>query len=149
MKKYFSIAGMLSGAIVVVLGIMMLCGVFESPVSTGEVSPYDSGYASFGADYYTYSVNNTAEAASAARAAAGNLCDILCLLQICFGLLFIVSGAVIICGFGIAFSGCIKSADKSDVELCEINSEADICDDELIAEEEETAGESTVSDAEE
>ena len=67
MKKTFSITGMLAGALLIIFGLVALCGGFGDADSYGGDSPYDSGYASFGADYYTYSVNNTAETASAVR----------------------------------------------------------------------------------
>ena len=69
---------------------------------------YDSGYASFGADYYTYSVNNTAEAASATRTVAANLVHIADFLMVFPGISSILFGMAVICGFGIVLASCPK-----------------------------------------
>lgn len=116
MKKKFSIGGMVVGLLIVLFGILTVSGAFGTGIGTGggtgDSSPYDSGYAKFGGDYYTYSVNNSAEAASAARAAASNaraaasnasnILDFLCLA---LGTFMIGTGLAVFCGFGVVFSG--------------------------------------------
>ena len=61
---------------------------------------YDSGYATFGGDAYTYMANNAAEAASAARTVAGNQQDIFGLMQTVSGILLIGFGLLGFCHFG-------------------------------------------------
>lgn len=107
MKKTFSLLGMISGVLAIILAVCVLCGVFSGDMSSGATSPFDSGYASFGADYYTYSVNNSAETASAANAAATNIASVFNLLQICLGLFMFVFGLIAVCGFGIVYAGCL------------------------------------------
>ncbi len=86
MKKHFALVGMVAGACIIFFGILATLGAFGSATAYGGYSPYDSGFAGFGGDYYTYSVNNSAETASATRAVAENLCDISQLIRLCFGL---------------------------------------------------------------
>ena len=106
MKKKLAVLGMVAGILAIIFGIIVLTGVFGAATSGGSSSPYDSGFASFGGDYYTYSVNNAAEAASAARAVAYNLRDISGSLNAIGGLLLIFFGLTAFCGFGIVFAGC-------------------------------------------
>lgn len=105
MKKKFSIGGMATGLLIVLFGILAMCGIFGNGDYSGNSSPYDSGYASFGGDYYTYSVNNSAETASAARATAKNLNEISDLLRYGLGTFMIGTGLAVFCGFGVVFSG--------------------------------------------
>lgn len=108
MKKIFSIIGIIVGFAFVVVGILSMTGALGGDVSYPSNAPafYDSGYATFGADYYTYSVNNSAEAASGARAAAYNIGDIAFYLTMFCGIASILFGLVIACGFGIVFASC-------------------------------------------
>lgn len=116
MKKKFLLGGMIAGALIVVFGILAMCGVLGEATSYGNSSPYDSGFASFGADYYTYSANNSAETASAARATANNLCDISHFLQACCGLFMIGIGIAIFCGFGAVFADCCNASKNIIIE---------------------------------
>ena len=106
MKKAFSIVGMFVGIAFIVVGILATSGTFGGNTSSPSSAPsaYDSGYASFGADYYTYSVNNSAEAASAARTAANNIGDIAEFMVTFGGIVSILVGLAVLCGFGYAFA---------------------------------------------
>ena len=111
MKKTLSIIGIMVGFLFVLVGILSAGGALGGDTSNPTSAPYsyDSGYATFGADYYTYSVNNTAEAAAAARAAAYNTVDIAEFLCLAFGLASILFGFVVMCGFGIVLSTCAQN----------------------------------------
>ena len=113
-KKILSLVGMVMGLAFVLIGILSLCGALGGDTSSPGSAPYsyDSGYAVFGADYYTYSVNNSAEAASAARTAASNLDDIADFLKVFCGLFSMCFGAVIVCCFGIYRAGLKETAIK-------------------------------------
>ena len=107
MKKNFSIIGMITGILLVVVGILSMCEVFGDANAFGNHNyKYDSGYATFGADYYTYVVNNTAEIEDEVDAANSNLMDIAEYMQMAFGLFFICFGILAFCGFGIVLAGC-------------------------------------------
>ena len=106
MKKKLALIGMIAGIAMIFIGLLTMCGAFSGSISYGGSSPYSSGYASFGADYYTYSVNNSAETASAARAAAQNVGDVLDFIQVCGGLFLMLFGLMAFCGFGIVHTGC-------------------------------------------
>ena len=110
-KKTLSLVGMIIGCVFVLVGILSFSGALGGNTSHPSSAPYsyDSGYASFGGDYYTYSVNNAAETASAARKTAANLDDIAEFLKIFCGLFSICFGAVVICCFGICYAGLRKS----------------------------------------
>lgn len=107
MKKYFSLAGMVVSLLVVLFGILAMCGALGDADSYGGDSPYDSGYASFGGDYYTYSVNNSAETTSAVNAVASNLRQISDLLRNSYGLFMIGLGLLSFCGFGVVYAGSV------------------------------------------
>ena len=111
MKKNFSVLGIVVGGLFVLLGILSIFGAFGGDTSSPVRAPYgyDSGYAEFGADYYTYSSNNAAEAASAARTAAYNAQAIAEFLTLFCGLASILLGLMVICGFGIVLSTSAKT----------------------------------------
>jgi len=105
-KKIFSILGIVTGLLAVLFGILILSGAFGGDTDTASSAsyPYDSGYASFGADFYTYVSNNAQEAASAARTTARNLNEIAHLLRASLGCLFIVFGLFTTCLFATKLS---------------------------------------------
>ena len=74
-KRTISIIGIAISALLVLFGILAMSGALGGSTYYADSAPYsyDSGFATFGGDYYTYSVNNSAEAAAGARAAASNL----------------------------------------------------------------------------
>ena len=55
-KKTLSLVGMIIGCVFVLIGILSLSGAVGGNTSYPSSAPYsyDSGYASFGGDYYTY-----------------------------------------------------------------------------------------------
>ena len=114
-KKVLSVVGMIVGFVFIIVGILSMAGALGGEISYPGSAPYsyDSGYAQFGADYYSYSVNNSAEAASAARAAAYNLGDIAEFLAAFFGIASILFGLMVMCGFGIVLSTCMPKAAPS------------------------------------
>jgi len=112
-KKRLATLGIIIGVVAIIIGFLTYSGEF----SAGSIYPssnknYSSGYASFGADFYTYVSNNAADAANGAISAARNLNDISYLLQHVFGVMFIVFGLVDVCAFGIVRSGCPKKDKK-------------------------------------
>ena len=113
-KKTFAIIGVVGGAILIFLGILAMSGSLGGDASNASGSSYlyDSGYASFGADFYTYVSNNAAEAASAARTTAANLRDIAELLKNVSGILLMGFGLFMVCFFGMSLADCTAKAPK-------------------------------------
>ena len=105
--KSFSAAGMIVSALIVIFGILFIAGALtEETYAAGGAGMYDSGYASFGADFYTYVSNNAAEAAAAGRAAASNLDDIFHLVRTFGGIFLIGFGLLAFCLFGMKWKEC-------------------------------------------
>ncbi len=106
MQKKFSLVGIIFGAILVILGLLVLFGVFggDANGASGAPYPYDSGYATFGTDFYTYSVNNAQEAASAGRTVAANTRELTSLMKNVSGLFLIAFGVFMVCLFGTKFA---------------------------------------------
>lgn len=131
MKKGFVLAGMVCGALAIVIGICIMFGIFggNPDYFVGVGSRYDKGYASFGADAYTYISNNAAWAASAAEVAACNAQELVELARnVGGGCLFIVIGAFMVCFFGMRYSEIRKiSAEQKNtsewVDLSQIKEE--------------------------
>ncbi len=109
MKKTLSLIGILTGIAVIIFALCILFGAFSKEWSVGGYSSYDSGYANFGADYYTYSVNNSAETTTAVRAAARNIGNVYELLELCVGCFMLFFGIMSVCGFGMVFADCTSS----------------------------------------
>ena len=129
MKKILAFIGVVIGIIIFILGIVTISGTFGDATSYGESASYgyDSGFASFNGDYYTYSVNNTAETANAARATAANLREISDILRNCFGWFMMCSGLLVCCGFGIVFTNCRTDGNVvKETEKLAINNEQEI-----------------------
>ena len=104
MKKTLSVIGLIVGLAFVIVGILSVSGHLDGSdyYSMSATYEYDSGYANFGADFYSYSVNNTAEIAYAARTIANFL-----------GLSSILFGLMVMCGFGIVLYSCSQENKKS------------------------------------
>ena len=136
-KKTLSLVGMIVGFVFVLVGILSLSGALGGNTSYPGSAPYsyDSGYASFGGDYYTYSVNNAAETASAARTTARNLEEIAVFLKVFCGLFAICFGVVIVCCFGIYREG-LKERETT-VETISVEAEEVVAEEteEIVAEE--------------
>ena len=113
-KKTFAIIGVVGGAILIFLGILVMSGALggDTSYASGSSYLYDSGYASFGADFYTYVSNNAAEAASAARTTAENLRGIAELLKNVGGIFLMGFGLFMVCFFGMSLVGCAEKAPK-------------------------------------
>lgn len=109
-KKNFSMIGMVVSLAVALCGILTIFGVMGGDASSASSAPYyyDSGYASFGADFYGYVTNNAAEAADAAQATASNLVDIADLLRNVCGIFLIGFGLMGFAGFGYLWCGLKK-----------------------------------------
>lgn len=103
MKKLFAILGMLISVAVLICGILTLSGEMGGNTSHPGSAPYsyDSGYATFGGDFYTFVNNNAAEAAAGAYTAANNLQDVAELLKNVCGIFLMGFGAMGFCLFGI------------------------------------------------
>jgi len=101
MKKTFTILGMIVCLLIAVLGGMVMSGSFGGDANyPSGGSFYDSGYASFGADFYTYVSNNAAEAASASRTTANNVRALCELMTSVSGIFLIGFGLAGFCLFG-------------------------------------------------
>jgi hypothetical protein len=102
MKKGFCVLGIIVSLVVSLFGVLLLSGALtDSPSSASGASYlYSSGYASFGADFYTYVSNNAAEAASAARTVADNQRDIFTLIRTASGIFVTGFGLLGFCLFG-------------------------------------------------
>ena len=117
MRKFFAIIGMLFCCAVIYVGVQYLNGETQfigggyvsSPSSSSSApSYYDSGYASFGGDFYTFVNNNAAEAAKAARTIASNqiqifeqMFQIRRIITQFFGYILITFGGIGVCLFGV------------------------------------------------
>ena len=102
MKKKFALTGLISGCVLILIGILVFAGAFGGDFSSAYSSyRYDSGYATFGADFYTYVSNNAAEAAEACRAAANNTREMGKVLKASCGSLLTFFGIFMLCTFGI------------------------------------------------
>ncbi len=115
-KKIFAISGMVVSALLIVFGIFVFAGVFgraSFSVGPGYNTSYDSGYAVFGNDYYTYTVNNMAQSADGAMWSARNLCQISLFLSSFCGIFTIGIGLLGICAFGVVFAGCESTPQNS------------------------------------
>lgn len=105
-KKTVSLIAMVVSALLVLFGILVLAGSLGGDTSYASSSYlYDSGYAEFGADFYTYVSNNAAEAASAARTTASNLGDIAELLKNVCGIFLMGFGLLSLCHFAMVWLG--------------------------------------------
>lgn len=114
MKKKLSILGIVVGIVFMLLGLLAVYGALGDTTSaSGAPHTYDSGYAQFGTDYYTYSVNNAAEAASAARTAANNLNHIYKFIETFCGIASMLFGLALVAGFGIVLSHCNEDAARN------------------------------------
>lgn len=121
-KKTMSLIGMIVGLVVAVCGVAVMLGAFggDASYANSPSSSYDSGYATFGADFYTIVTNNAGAAASAASTTAANLVDIAELLKNACGLLLIAIGALGFCSFGVSFSEAKAAEDaKKNAEASE------------------------------
>lgn len=115
-KKTFSTLGMIFSAVIVFLGILVLAGALGGDASYPNSASYlyDSGYATFGGDFYTFVNNNAAEAASASYTAAANLQDLCELLKNVCGIFLMGFGLMGVCYFGI--QRCKYTEDKKTAE---------------------------------
>lgn len=157
-KKLFSLIGLAGGIIVILVGLLVMTGSFGGDASTasGASYLYDSGYATFGADFYNYVSNNAAEAASAARTVAGNIKSIAGLMKNVCGLSLMAFGLFMTCFFGIKYAefneacaaeGEVKAEEVKPAE--EFQSEeaaAEVQSEEVIAEAAEEVKEEAQSD---
>lgn len=111
-KKRLTKVGMVVSILVAICGVLVILGAMGGDTSGpgGAPSYYDQGYASFGADFYSYVSNNAAEAAEAARATASNLGDIADLLRNVCGIFLIGFGMMGFCVFGIINAGLKEAA---------------------------------------
>jgi len=111
-KKTFATVGMIIGVLIAFCGILTIAGALGGDTSYPSGAPYsyDSGYATFGGDFYTYASNNAAEAASAARTTASNLEDIAELLKNVCGVFLMGFGMMGFCFFGAIRAGCKSAA---------------------------------------
>ena len=110
MKKGFKNLGMVISIGLVILGVLIMTGTFRDSASYPNYAPssYDSGYAIFGADFYNFVCNNSAEAADAAAAAANNTVDIINLITGSCGVIVMALGLLGFCFFGMMPTGAFK-----------------------------------------
>ena len=108
-KKLFATIGMIVCVLFIIIGFVVMGQDNECSIASRS-GMYDSGLSTFGADFYTYSNNNTAEAASAARITANNLYHLYDLLADVSGWLFVFAGLIGFCYFGVVFAECKDTA---------------------------------------
>ena len=108
-KKVFATIGMVVCVLFVIMGFVTM-GQDNECSTASRSGMYDSGLTTFGADFYTYSNNNTAEAASAARITANNIYHLYDLLGNIFGWFFVFAGLIGFCHFGVVFAECKDTA---------------------------------------
>ena len=113
-NKVVPIIGMIVGFIAIILGILVLIGVFTDKTSIAYPSYfYDYGYAQFGSDYYSYTNNNMAYAAYSSSAAFNQTLYLTNLVSSIAGFSFILFGAIT----SLVFATKIPSSKKQDNEL--------------------------------
>ena len=120
-KKIFAIIGVATSAILILMGVLTICGVFggDTSHSSGGYS-YDYGYATFGGDFYTYVNNNAAKAAYASSAASSNVAELVDLLKNVCSIFMMGFGLFGVCHFGLILCDCIKVvAVKQEIEFVE------------------------------
>ncbi len=107
-KKTFALIGIIVSAALVLCGILTMTGALggDASYASGASYLYDSGYTSFGADFYTYVSNNAAEAASAARTTAANIRGMAQLMKNVLGIFLMGFGAMGLCFFGMIHVDC-------------------------------------------
>jgi len=109
-KKLFSMIGMCVSLAIIILGVLLLANVPSSFLTSADTTYKDSGFATFGTDFYTYINNNAAEAASATQAIAANqneFFDMLAHIGTIGAFMLIAFGALGFCAFGaFSFSAC-------------------------------------------
>ena len=128
-KRNFAMIGMVVGLVVAFCGILTIFGAMGGNTGSANSAPYlyDSGYASFGADFYSYVCNNAAEAADGAQKAASNLNELANLLKNVLGILLIGIGLIAFSCFGMIWSGTEKpekvNKNIADVPTAEVTEE--------------------------
>ena len=112
-KKLLATLGMVFSAVLVLASILVFAGAMGGDANYPSSAPYsyDSGYASFGADFYTYVSNNAGEAASASRTAANNVRELCELMKNVCGCFLLGFGLLGFCHFGIVRCECRKQED--------------------------------------
>ncbi len=124
-RKTYAKIGMVSCAIIAIMGLLILCGAMGGNTQDSYGSfGYTNGKASFGADFYTYVNNNAYRAASAAEVTADNLNEIGTLLRWSLGILVLGIGAIGACGFGIVYCGCDKTEQPNEEDKAAVAPEA-------------------------
>ncbi len=100
-KKLVSFIAMIVSLALVFVGFLALVGALGGKTNYASSSgyQYDSGYAEFGADFYTYVSNNAAEAASATRTIASNQRAIAKLVKNIAGFCMMGAGLLSLCHF--------------------------------------------------
>ncbi|MBQ8831110.1 MAG: zinc ribbon domain-containing protein [Oscillospiraceae bacterium] len=98
-KRTISFIAMIISALMFLCGLLVIFGAFGGNTNNASSAPYsyDSGYATFGTDFYTYVSNNAEEAASASRTAANNLDKIGSLLKSFCGIMLMGFGLLNLC----------------------------------------------------
>ena len=102
-KSKFSVWGIVIGAALAVFGVVLLMVSFDLDLVSfhGNVDAYNnSGFAVFGADFYTYVNNNAALAEMGTSRTAANLVGLYHLIKLAFGAFFIAFGVMCVCYFG-------------------------------------------------
>ncbi len=126
-KNSFATAGMVISALVVLMGILTMCGAFggDATIAGAASYRYDSGYASFGGDFYSYVNNNAAEASAAARTTAKNVKELVDLTKTVGGIFLMSVGLFGLCGFGIVRCSCAAPVSRLPEETPSTSPEAD------------------------
>lgn len=124
-KKLCPIFGILLGIAIAISGVLVLSGELGGDsYSAHSASPkYDSGYATFGADFYNYVSNNAAEAGNGAQVAANNLREQNDLLKNVLGLSLLWAGLLSICYFGMHLEFPIRRPASASISLADLSTQ--------------------------
>ena len=102
-KKLFAIIGVATSVLLILMGLLTICGAFGGDTSYPSSGwSYDSGYATFGGDFYTYVNNNAAKAAYASSSASSNVAELVDLMKNFCGIFMMGFGLLGLSYFGMS-----------------------------------------------
>lgn len=110
-KKISKIIGLVVSVILIIVGIAICKGELTGDNYYTEPANYlyDYGYATFGADFYTFVSNNAALAAYNTVKAVAQISNMITLMENVFGWAFIATGMFGICKFGKKDEDAVKN----------------------------------------
>lgn len=109
-RKASPVIGLILGLIMALSGILIIAGVLGGDQYSSSHPSYgfDHGYATFGADAYTYLCNNAADTAEAVHSLNSNLRELTDLIKNISGTAMIITGLIAACFFGMHIGTPVK-----------------------------------------